>query len=636
MPDWFYRTISRPVLFQLPARRARDIALGFMGALARLPLGPRVIDFMGHMRPDDRLRCTHFGMEFGSPIGLGPYLDSRACALPALARFGFGFIEIGPITANGDHSGPSVDRLDDLEALRFGSEGLNEVALSAKLTSPSRIQVPLMLRLASKAPPDRATEDVAELIRKLAPVARLFSLGTISVAVSWSAEQWKAHVDAIRQVANGCSSRRPVLLCVPADLDASRLPHVEAALAAGFDGLLVDGSIADKDGTIVGAPVREAALHQVRMLRNHFANIPIVAGGGIHEPRHALEFRAAGADLVQMDSGLVFTGPGLPKRTNELLLWETAKHIPPPPQTRAAEMSWFWTLAMGGGMLLGSVLALAFAATVVVLPYDLNFIGLTLDELNAINPRLLQFMAHDRVSLAGTMVATGAMYVGLSYHGIRRGYHWAQMTVFVSAFTGFASFFLFLGFGYLDPFHAFVTAVLLQLLLLGVKAKLGIYTPVSPPESSNDRVWRMSQWGQLVLIIHAAGLLGAGVIISFIGVTSVFVPEDLAYMGIGAEALREAHPRLVPLIAHDRATFGGMLLASGWAFLLPALWGFRRGESWLWWTYLAAGPVGYICAIGVHFAVGYTDFHHLLPAFTGLSLFLLGLLLSGPHLLIKR
>lgn len=299
-------------------------------------------------------------------------------------------------------------------------------------------------------------------------------------------------------------------------------------------------------------------------------------------------------------------------------------------------MSWFWTLAMGGGMLLGSVLALAFAATVVVLPYDLNFIGLTLDELHAINPRLLQFMAHDRVSLAGTMVATGAMYVGLSYHGIRRGYHWAQMTVFVSAFTGFASFFLFLGFGYLDPFHAFVTAVLLQLLLLGVKAKLGVYTPVSPPESSNDRVWRMSQWGQLVLIIHAAGLLGAGVIISFIGVTSVFVPEDLAYMGIGAEALREAHPRLVPLIAHDRATFGGMLLASGWAFLLPALWGFRRGESWLWWTYLAAGPVGYICAIGVHFAVGYTDFHHLLPAFTGLSLFLLGLLLSGPHLLIKR
>src|SRR5262249_55540723 len=99
-----------------------------------------------------------------------------------------------------------------------------------------------------------------------------------------------------------------------------------------------------------------------------------------------------------------------------------------------------------------------------------------------------------------------------------------------------------------------------------------------------------------------------------------------------AEALRAANPRLVPLVAHDRATFGGMILAAGWAFLLPALWGFRNGSAWLWWTLLSAGLAAYTAAIGVHFVVGYTDWMHLLPACTGLGLFALGMGLSYSYL----
>ena len=64
MPDWFYRTVSRPVLFRLSATRARDLALGFMGRLARAPGGAALIDFLGHTRPDPRLRSTLLGIEF--------------------------------------------------------------------------------------------------------------------------------------------------------------------------------------------------------------------------------------------------------------------------------------------------------------------------------------------------------------------------------------------------------------------------------------------------------------------------------------------------------------------------------------------------------------------------------------------
>jgi hypothetical protein len=241
-------------------------------------------------------------------------------------------------------------------------------------------------------------------------------------------------------------------------------------------------------------------------------------------------------------------------------------------------------------------------------------------------------MTHDRVTLAGTMVAIGALYVGLSLYGVRRGLHWARQAVYVSAFTGFASFFLFLGFGYLDPFHAFVTVVLLQFLLLAVHCRLGRHTPATAPDLASDGGWRQGLWGQFLLVLHGAALLTAGVAICTIGVTKVFVPEDLAFMGTTAEALRAANPRLVPLVAHDRATFGGMLLAAGWVFLLPALWGYRRGSAWLWWTLLAGGLSAYAAAIGVHYGVGYTDAHHLLPAFAGLGLFLLGLGLSYRYL----
>jgi hypothetical protein len=115
-------------------------------------------------------------------------------------------------------------------------------------------------------------------------------------------------------------------------------------------------------------------------------------------------------------------------------------------------------------------------------------------------------------------------------------------------------------------------------------------------------------------------------------VTQTFVHEDLEFMNTTPEALESANARLIPLIAHDRATFGGMLLASGWVFLLPALWGFRAGTAWLWWTFLWAGLSAYAAAIGVHFAVGYLDVWHLAPAFVGLGIFVTGLALSYPYL----
>jgi dihydroorotate dehydrogenase len=642
MPDWFYRTVSRPILFRLPAPVARTFALGFMGRLSRLPLGSAVIDFLGHMRADERLRQSFLGIDFPTSVGLGPWLDTRAVALPALARFGLGFLEIGPITLEGSRTGHAVERFPEEQALRFGnppeSPGVEEVA--PRLAEAYGLGLPVIARLgyAGGAPLQRVSDESRRLIEKLSPHAHLFSLSTLEAALkeNLSIEQWRSHVLALTETTEKAAHSRPLLLCVAADLNRELItPFIEAALEAGIRGLLVDGSIAAKpDGRLVGLPALKPALEQVLHLRERWGpGLFIIASGGIHEPESALEFRAAGADLVQVDSGLVYTGPGLPKRINDAFLFEATRNISNPVvPPRLPELTWLWTTLMGAGMLFGSLLALIIAATKVMLPYDEAFVGMTREGLAEVNARLLAFMAHDRISLAGTMIAIGVMYVALSVFGIRRGLHWARQAVFISAFTGFASFFLFLGFGYLDTFHAFVTGALLQLLLLGVHSRLGEYIPDTAPDLRSDGAWMLGLWGQLLLIIHGFALLATGAAISTIGVTQVFVHEDLEFMRTTAEALRAANPRLLPLVAHDRATFGGMLLASGWVLLLPSLWGFRRGARWLWWSFLIAGLAAYSAATGVHYAVGYLSLMHLLPALGGLVLFLLGLGLSYPFL----
>jgi dihydroorotate dehydrogenase len=65
---------------------------------------------------------------------------------------------------------------------------------------------------------------------------------------------------------------------------------------------------------------------------------------------------------------------------------------------------------------------------------------------------------------------------------------------------------------------------------------------------------------------------------------------------------------------------------------LISLWGFRQGERWVWWTLLLAGVPGFASGIGIHYAVGYTDFWHLAPAYIAALMFLVGLVLSYPYL----
>lgn len=138
--------------------------------------------------------------------------------------------------------------------------------------------------------------------------------------------------------------------------------------------------------------------------------------------------------------------------------------------------------------------------------------------------------------------------------------------------------------------------------------------------------------GQLLLVITGVGLFVGGAVVSVYGQTSVFVPSDLVYLESSAEALRAASPRLLPFIAHDRAGFGGALMAAAAVITLLSAWGWRRGEAWVWWTLTLAAIVGFAPAIAVHGSIRYTDFGHLAPVYFGVILTTTALVLSRQYL----
>jgi dihydroorotate dehydrogenase len=609
---------------------ARDLALGFLGTLAKLPLGNALIDFLGHARPDASLRHALGPVEFPGRIGLGAGIDPRLLAPRALSRFGVAFLEVGPLTIQ-PVGGGRIDRDDVTESITFHSPcenpGIKRAVQQLADLPDVRILVHLDARCAN---PDVFQRDAKTIIERLDCRAAGIILHIVDPADC---------TDVVNQIGPvGATDNRPMLLLAvsarSAENDAQSI--ASAVESHQLDGVYVDGAISQVSGhRVVGRICHAATRLAVSRLRGALRpGAVIVANGGVHEPIQALELIDAGCDLVSVDTGLIFSGPGLVKRINEALLYRIGERAEAPTHValRPARMSWFWTCLMALGMVVGGLMALVIAGTRVVMPYDEATAGMTREQIIAVNERLLHFMRHDRMTLAGTMLAVGILYLSLSMFGSRRGLHWAHVSIVASAFAGFASFFLFLGFGYFDPFHAFVTAVLLQLLLLAMHSDLPPVSRITQPEVANDRAWRLSQWGQLLFILHGTVLVVAGCVIASYGITTVFVPEDLEFMETTASHLQGAHPQLVPLVAHDRATFGGMLMSCGVCVLLSSLWGFRRGHAWLWWALMTAGSIAYFTTIFVHWHVGYSSLKHLLPAYGGLALLVIGGIVSRPHL----
>jgi len=297
--------------------------------------------------------------------------------------------------------------------------------------------------------------------------------------------------------------------------------------------------------------------------------------------------------------------------------------------------SWVWGVLMGLGMICAALVAAVITLGPVLLWYDRDYLGLTRQGLDHIDHNLVHFLQHDRLTMAGTMLSIGILYTGLAWGGIRRGWLWARDAYLVSGAVGFPTLFYFLSTGFVEPLHTAATAVLFPLFLLAVRR-----SPATPrwsvrPDGS-ETLRRRALTGQLLMIVTGFGLLVGGIVVSIVGLSGVFVPTDLEFLGTDAARLQAANPHLLPFVAHDRAGFGGALISAAVAVILLSAWGWRSGESWVWWTLLLTAVAGFGPTLVIHFRIHYTDLSHLAPVYLGVVLTAIALTLARPYLCDTR
>ena len=443
--------------------------------------------------------------------------------------------------------------------------------------------VPVTVRLGISVPPSLASETV----RAMAPLGA----GFVEVAPVSAAD-----AVVVREAAAG----RSIPLLVRAGD-----PAAEAALKPYVDGFTSgeDPQVVQVSDPSVGAAA--AALDEVGTV--------VIARPGV----------------------LVEAGPGWFARVTE-----AATPTAPAPGLRDIGLdprrwpAWWWGLLVGLGMTGAGLGAAAITLGPVLLWYDRDYLGMTVHQLHAANHQLVHFLQHDRITMAGTMVAIGALYTGLAVGGMRRGWPWAREVYLISGAIGFPTLFYFLATGFVEILQTATTFLLFPMFVAAVRR-----APHTPrwrqvPEGPEPER-RRALVGQLLLIVTGAGLFVGGAVISVVGLTGVFVPTDLTFLGTSPQVLESVNPRLVPFVAHDRAGFGGALMSAAVAITLLSAWGWRRGEAWVFWTLAAAATAGFLPAVVVHGVIHYTDFVHLAPVYFGIVMTGTGLLLARPYLCAK-
>ncbi|RSD29201.1 dihydroorotate dehydrogenase [Mesobacillus subterraneus] len=602
MPDWSYHPLFKPWLQRLPGNTGREFIHRGMSIISSIPGGRSFIEFLGHMSPSEKLSHTLFGTTFKSPVGLSGKIDPQLSGIQAIPHLGFGLLEIGPVTLeqNNNEKAAKITGEDLLLPKMNESVGLD--AAVNKITKLNNRSVPMFIRLGEPSEVAGTLKDFGDIF--------VIDIDLIKDA------------DELLQLKKTLENK-PVLLAVEHTSARESLIKLKK-LSVSANGIMVDEN-AVSDGGMLRLPLQqtEEMATTLKMLKKEL-DLPLVASGGVVEPADALSLFNSGAELVLLSGGYIASGPGLPKRINEALLDDRSDKKEELP-------GWIWYWLFGLFILLGGAIVLFFSFTRVILFYDEAFLQMTRLELMAYNPTLYKFMSHDRMTLAGTMISGGYIYMQLARHGIRYGLHWARRAFDIGAITGFLGILLFLGFGYFDWLHALFWLVLLPFYLIGYrKTRTANESPTSK-NRTNHTAWKKAVFGQLLFVVLGFSFVLGGIVISTIGATYVFVDTDLQYICMTPEQMNALNEKLIPVIAHDRAGFGSALFSVGLLVLSMALWGFQEGAAWIWKTLFIGGIPAFTTGIFTHLYIGYIDFIHLLPAYFALGLYIAGLWLTKDY-----
>lgn len=343
-----YRILLRPLLYLLPAETAHHFAIAALRLLQSLPIVMRLM--AGFTRPPPRGGVSALGLHFPSPIGLGAGFDKDGRVFDALGSLGFGFVEIGTVTAEGQPGNPKprLFRLKRDRALvnRMGFNNEGSVALAQRLARRGRARRPVLginIGKTKLTPAEDAPSDYARSAELLAPhadylVVNVSSPNTPGLRDLQATASLRPILVAVQEaVERSVPSRRvPLLVKIAPDLsDDDVLLVADLALELGLDGIVATNTTISRAGLaspsseveslgaggLSGAPLKARALAVLELLHARTkGRCTLIAAGGIETVEDVRARLRAGACLVQIYSSMVYEGPGLPYRLGRELL----------------------------------------------------------------------------------------------------------------------------------------------------------------------------------------------------------------------------------------------------------------------------------------------------------------------------
>ena len=326
--------LAKPVLFRLPPETAHDLVLDALRLARHDPV--RRLLASHYVLKDPRLETSLWDMAFPNPVGVAAGLDKNARVPGALAALGFGFVEVGGVTAEpqAGNPRPRLFRLPEDEALvnRMGLNNDGAAAVGRRLAGQS-VPVPVGVNVAKSeaVPPDEAPADYRRTYEQVADAGDFFVVNVSCPNSQGFEELQNREAMAAIFAALTEAGADPLLVKLSPDLpEPAAVDALELVAEFDLDGVVATNTTTERpemlrspnraeSGGLSGKPLEARATGMVRLAARH-VDVPVIGVGGVSSAEGAYRKIRAGASAVQLYTGLIYRGPSIAREINRGLL----------------------------------------------------------------------------------------------------------------------------------------------------------------------------------------------------------------------------------------------------------------------------------------------------------------------------
>lgn len=319
----------RPFLFSLDAEKAHTLSLTALDKVACLLPSPRL----------EYSPTTVMGIRFPNKVGLAAGLDKNGAHINSLGKLGFGFLEVGTVTPKPQAGNPKprLFRLPNQQAIinrmGFNNDGVERLVSHVKQANYAGV-LGINIGKNKDTPNEQAANDYLTCLRAVYAhadyiTANISSPNTVGLRELQNDDSIKRLIDALKTeqaVLSASLGYKPIAIKIAPDLTDEAIVGLATIFKAHeIDGVIATNTTIDKSavaahylgqetGGLSGKPLTQQSTHVIRLLADELSGqVPIIGVGGILSGQDAADKLVAGASLVQLYSGLIYSGPELVK-----------------------------------------------------------------------------------------------------------------------------------------------------------------------------------------------------------------------------------------------------------------------------------------------------------------------------------